>query len=263
MNFFKKIHELFRQKELIVKKSQKHDANLQKNSTLYFQVGLIICLLATNALFEMYFETTIPDDPIVYQIPEDAIYIVPPVIEKKPVAMTKPEPKPDFKPQRLVEPPVVVPDDTNLKKEDPQPVIPEPPIKAPPVKPAPPKPPVKTIVHNNEVDQVPVFPGCEGLNTNTERIKCLSNKLTKHVQRKFDTNIAEEKGLNGKQTIRVRFTIDQTGNVTDIKAISKHAALEKEAKRVIAKVPQMKPGIEENKIVSVIYDLPIIFQVQY
>jgi len=72
MNFFKKIHELFRQKELIVKKSQKHDANLQKNSTLYFQVGLIICLLATNALFEMYFETTIPDDPIVYQIPEDA-----------------------------------------------------------------------------------------------------------------------------------------------------------------------------------------------
>jgi len=112
------------------------------------------------------------------------------------------------------------------------------------------------------VDQVPVFPGCEGLNTNTERIKCLSNKLTKHVQRKFDTNIAEEKGLNGKQTIRVRFTIDQTGNVTDIKAISKHAALEKEAKRVIAKVPQMKPGIEENKIVSVIYDLPIIFQVQ-
>ena len=39
-----------------VKKSQKHDANLQKNSSLYFQIGLILCLLATYALFEMQFQ---------------------------------------------------------------------------------------------------------------------------------------------------------------------------------------------------------------
>ena len=40
-----------------MRKSQKHDANLQKNSTLYFQVGLILCLLGTFALFEMQFES--------------------------------------------------------------------------------------------------------------------------------------------------------------------------------------------------------------
>jgi protein TonB len=37
------------------KKSQKHDVNLQTNSTLYFQIGLILCLLGTYALFEMQF----------------------------------------------------------------------------------------------------------------------------------------------------------------------------------------------------------------
>ena len=57
----KKTHELIRQNEQIVKKSQKHDANLRKNSTLYFQVGLIICLLFTYGLFEMTFETDIPE----------------------------------------------------------------------------------------------------------------------------------------------------------------------------------------------------------
>ena len=56
----KKTHDLIRQNEQIAKKSQKHEANLQKNSTLYFQVGLIVCLLATFGLLEMKFETTIP-----------------------------------------------------------------------------------------------------------------------------------------------------------------------------------------------------------
>ena len=41
-------------------KGDKHDANLQKNSTLYFQVGLIVCLLVTYGLLEMQFEKTMP-----------------------------------------------------------------------------------------------------------------------------------------------------------------------------------------------------------
>ena len=34
----KKTLDLIRQNEQVVKKSQKHDANLQKNSVLFFQV---------------------------------------------------------------------------------------------------------------------------------------------------------------------------------------------------------------------------------
>jgi len=46
MNFLKKVHKLVGKNEQVVKKSQKHDANLQNNSTLYFQVGLILTLFA-------------------------------------------------------------------------------------------------------------------------------------------------------------------------------------------------------------------------
>jgi protein TonB len=41
-----------------LRKSQKHEVNLQKNSTLYFQIGLILCLLGTFTLFEMRFESS-------------------------------------------------------------------------------------------------------------------------------------------------------------------------------------------------------------
>ena len=56
MKNLKKEHNLIRQNEKSVQHSQKHDANLQKNSTLYFQIGLILCLLATYGLFEMQFQ---------------------------------------------------------------------------------------------------------------------------------------------------------------------------------------------------------------
>ena len=53
-----KNHDLIRQNESKVKSSQKHDVNLRKNSTLYFQIGLIVCLLATYGVIEMKFLDT-------------------------------------------------------------------------------------------------------------------------------------------------------------------------------------------------------------
>ena len=57
MKDFKKMHVIAGQSNGKVQKSQKHDANLQKNSSLYFQIGLILCLLGTYGMFEMKFET--------------------------------------------------------------------------------------------------------------------------------------------------------------------------------------------------------------
>ena len=52
----KKVFDSAGQSPSEVKKSTKHDANLQKNSSLYFQIGLILCLLGTYGLFEMQFQ---------------------------------------------------------------------------------------------------------------------------------------------------------------------------------------------------------------
>ena len=65
MSNLKKTHELIRQNEKLVKKTQKHDVNLQKNSVLYFQAGVIVCLLAAYWLLEMKFETVIPNYTVV------------------------------------------------------------------------------------------------------------------------------------------------------------------------------------------------------
>ena len=77
MRTSKKSCEFIRQNEQIAKKSQKHDVNLQKNSTLYFQVGLIVCLLAAYGLLEMKFETIIPNYDTGHLIDQEPIIDIP------------------------------------------------------------------------------------------------------------------------------------------------------------------------------------------
>ncbi|WAC03714.1 hypothetical protein N7U66_09945 [Lacinutrix neustonica] len=55
MNNSKKSKKTVRQNEKFLPKSQKHDVNLRKNSTLYFQIGLIVCLPASYTALEMTF----------------------------------------------------------------------------------------------------------------------------------------------------------------------------------------------------------------
>jgi periplasmic protein TonB len=256
----KKTHELIRQNEQIVEKSQKHDANLQKNSTIYFQIGLIVCLLTVYGLFEMKFETTIPpivclgppDEPIYVHIPEIR-HEVPDFVE--PVEQSKSKSTTNFK---------EVIDDTPLKDfvKDIEPTK----DFVPPVDTAKvivlDKPVDDAPVHFLRIEQVPIYPGCEKAKGNEERKQCMSEKITKLVQRKFDGTIASDYGLSGMQKIDVQFTIDKTGHIKDVKTRSPHPKLDEEAERVISILPKMLPGKQRDKPVGVIYTLPIVFDVQ-
>ena len=111
------------------------------------------------------------------------------------------------------------------------------------------------------IENVPVFPGCERGNNEKKR-KCMSDKIAKFVQRKFNTDLAGDLGLTGRQRIAVIFKIDKSGNVTGVRARAPHPRLEKEAQRVINLLPKMQPGKQRGKAVIVPYSLPIIFQVQ-
>ncbi len=112
------------------------------------------------------------------------------------------------------------------------------------------------------IENVPVYPGCENEKTNADRKKCMQEKITRFVRKEFDTGIANEVGLTGRQTISVQFKIDQKGNVTGIQSRAKDPKLQTEAARVINKLPKMTPGKQRGKPVGVIYGLPIIFEVQ-
>ena len=111
------------------------------------------------------------------------------------------------------------------------------------------------------IENVPVFPGCER-GSNADKRKCMSDKIAKFVQRKFNTDLAGDLGLSGRQRISVIFKIDKSGNVTGVRSRAPHPRLEKEAARVINMLPKMKPGRQRGKPVTVPYSLPITFQVQ-
>jgi protein TonB len=111
------------------------------------------------------------------------------------------------------------------------------------------------------IENVPEYPGCEK-GSNTEKRKCMSAKIAKFVQRKFNTDLAGDLGLTGKQRISVMFKIDKNGNVTSVRSRAPHPRLEKEAARVINMLPKMKPGRQRGKAVVVPYSLPITFLVQ-
>ena len=87
--------------------------------------------------------------------------------------------------------------------------------------------------------------------------------MKQFVQRNFDAGLANELGLHsGKHKIQTQFIINKEGNIIDIKIRAPHKRLEKETKRIIKKLPQFKPGKQNNRTVKVRYLLPIAFNVE-
>jgi protein TonB len=112
------------------------------------------------------------------------------------------------------------------------------------------------------IEDAPIFPGCEKYKSKAERKKCMSEKVQKHVNKKFNTELAADLDLEGVQKIFVVFKIDRQGNITDVRSRAPHPRLAKEAEKVIKSLPKMKPGKQRGKPVGVNYTLPIVFKVQ-
>ena len=110
----------------------------------------------------------------------------------------------------------------------------------------------------SEIDQVPLFPGCEDL-PKDEQKRCLSQKITEHVGRNINTKIAKDSGLTGKQRIHINFKIDKEGNIIDVKSRTEYPALEAEIVRVIKTLPKMIPGVHDSKKVNMLFSLPMTF----
>jgi protein TonB len=112
------------------------------------------------------------------------------------------------------------------------------------------------------IENVPIYPGCENAGNNAAKKACMSEQIQKFVQKKFDTELANDLGLEGRQRISVQFKIDKNGNVVDVRARAPHPRLEQEAISVVNSLPKMTPGKQRGKAVGVLYALPILFQVE-
>jgi len=112
------------------------------------------------------------------------------------------------------------------------------------------------------IENVPVFPGCKG--NNTELRDCFSSEMSKFVSKRFNAELAADLGLpqGSIQRIFVMFKIDKNGNIADIQARAPHKKLQEEAIRVINLLPLMTPGRQRGRAVGVRYGLPIVFKVE-
>ncbi len=267
MKNFKKTPNITGQSNESVPKSRKHDANLQKNSTLYFQIGLILCLLGSYAILEMRFESkSIAIDEVAFIDDLDTFDVKNYVVEPE----QKIEKQVKKQSQRLVDTePVVVDNDVEIVEQTidiAKPDVLDSPLPVSAIVDV--EKPVDDIIDENtiidlrKVERVPIYPGCEKATNNAERLKCMSSKMNKLIQRKFNTDLAGQLQLEGIQRIDVQFKIDRYGKVTDIKTRSPYDLLEQEAQRVVNKIPTMTPGMQREKPVSVMYYLPIKFKVQ-
>jgi len=106
-----------------------------------------------------------------------------------------------------------------------------------------------------------IYPGCKKAKNNEERKRCMATKISEFVAKNYNTRLGKKLDLKGIQKIYVVFKINTQGKVVEIRSRAPHPDLEKEAIRVVRRLPRMKPALIENTPISVNYTLPIVFNV--
>src|SRR5699024_481612 len=112
------------------------------------------------------------------------------------------------------------------------------------------------------VQDAPIFPGCEKYKDNNKRKDCLNKEIRNFIHRRFNADLAAQMGLSGRIQINAQFTVDEFGEITNIKTYAKEDFLAEEAERIISLLPVFQPGKHNDKPVKVIYQLPIILEIQ-
>ncbi|MGC6479254.1 MAG: energy transducer TonB [Flavobacteriaceae bacterium] len=110
------------------------------------------------------------------------------------------------------------------------------------------------------IEDVPIFPGCERVKK-SERRACFQEKINKHIRKNFRyPEIAQEMGIQGR--VYVSFIIDKDGSITGVRMRGPDKNLEKEAARIIGRLPNMTPGKQRGRPVRVPFSIPITFRLQ-
>ncbi|MDR1985113.1 MAG: TonB family protein [Prevotellaceae bacterium] len=88
------------------------------------------------------------------------------------------------------------------------------------------------------------------------------NEFTKWVNSKINyPESAQENGVQGK--VIVQFVVDKDGSVKNATVIKKiDPDLDREALRVVSSSPKWTPGKQRTKTVPVLFQFPVVFQLQ-
>ena len=234
-----------------VKKNPEVDVN--RNSGLYFAIGLCLMLLTTNGLlnYKTYDKQDIALE--ILQMGELEVEEDIPIVD---VNIPPPPPPPQAAPEIItivedveeVEETIIESTETSMEEAIEERVdvsdvdvdeIEE-----------------DVSVPFSVVEKVPIWPGCKG--NNAELKRCFQDEMVKHVNKNFKyPQQALELQIRGK--VFVMFVIDSKGYVADVQVRGPDKILEREASRIIGLMPKMEPGKQRGKPVTIPYSLPINF----
>ena len=108
------------------------------------------------------------------------------------------------------------------------------------------------------IEEVPIFPGCEN---EKDKRACFNEMIQKHIKKNFRyPELAQEMGQQGR--VSTQFMINKDGSIGTIRKRGPHELLEKEAVRILSKLPKMTPGKQRGKAVKVSFAIPITFKLQ-
>ncbi len=231
------------------KKNPKVDLN--KNSSLYFVIGLSIVLLITWRVIEWKTYKNVYDyEALIIDDDDDEDVPITEQLKTPPPPPPPPPPAPEIieviEDEEEIEETVI--ESTETDEEEIIEVV-------------------EVIEEYEDIDvpfavieDVPIFPGCERVNK-SERRNCFQDQMNKHIKRNFRyPEIAQEMGIQGR--VYVNFIISKNGNITNIRMRGPDKNLEKEAERIIARLPRMTPGKQRGRPVRVPFSIPITFRLR-
>ena len=226
-------------------------ADLTKNSSLYFVIGLFAVMLFTYVAFEWKTYDEVNDYDISMNV-DDLLDEEVPMTEQ---IKTPPPPPPPAAPEIIevvedeeeVEETVIESTETSQDEEivEVDDVI------------------VDEVEEDVDVpfaviEDVPVFPGCEN---ESDKRACFNSMIQKHIGKNFRyPEIAQEMGVQGR--VSVMFVIQKDGSIGNIRMRGPDKNLEAEAARIIGKLPKMTPGKQRGRAVRVPFSIPINFKLQ-
>ncbi len=230
-------------------------ADLNKDSGLFFVIGLTLVLLITwRALEYKSYDTSLSDVVIAHMVDPDFKEDIP-ITE----TLKLPPPPPPTAPTIIeviedveeIEETFIQSTETNQEAEINAPILSVDDINTDEGE-------EELTIPFAVIEDVPVFPGCENV-TKAEKRACFEQKIQAHVVKNFKyPEISVEMGIQGK--VYVQFIINVDGNITNIKSRGPDQLLEKEAERIIAALPQMTPGKQRGMPVKVPFSIPVTFK---
>ncbi len=234
-----------------MKVKKKEHLKLEKNSGLYFAIGMTLILaLVYTALEWKTFDKG--SEKVLGQLkqPDDIDETVPPII------FNTPPPPPKIQIPVALE---VKDDDADIiedlvdanESNQDTPIVPLDKVQFDDLE-------VEPDVTWVTIEEVPVFPGCE--NSGDKRA-CFQEMMQKHIRKNFKyPENAIDMNVRGK--VYLQFTVQKDGSIGEMKMRSPHKLLGDEAARIISKLPKMQPGKQRDKAVKVPFSIPIIFRLQ-